>query len=628
MTFASADAEVRSLKLYYVHTKETATIAFKKNGKYIPSGLRKLNRFLRDWRRNEPTRMDPKLFDLVWEVYQRTGSKKTIQVISGYRSPKTNAALRRRGRGVATKSQHIRGKALDFFLPDVSIEQLRALGLKAEVGGVGYYRGAFIHLDTGRVRHWPRMSRRQLARIFPRGRTLQIPSDGKPMAGYKYALAKYKKRKRSGGSVLLASAGRSTTRNKSGGFLKRIFGGGSDEAEDNTAVRVAAKKSTRKETRLALAKTTTRKSSAKSKRAQSAKRGNSNLPGVNISSDARARLRPLDKPAEKEPSRIPVLPSRVAIPIFRPAPAAPGVADTAIASNDVSNSKADSIIASRFEPAEPTLPSLRPSLNVGESRFALAAIPQPSATQRAAEALARTLPKPAHRPVLLSSDRFATTPLDERISVALLTSEKSANGGQNRISPSPQVLGVVGTPSISAPIPTANPAEGKLALAKPAAAAKPKQTSRIDSAFSALSPAKKASIATPDARPANGFSTARIAVPTQKFERQTAANSANTGRRIKFQVAKLQLGNLNSDYVTSWALSHSTRVGKFAKLTAPRYLGVLRNAPIAVSNAGFSDGENAGRINKFSGQAIKRIAFAKFVTADLPRNEVFLTDRY
>ena len=156
-----ASAETRTLRMYYTHTKESITVTYKKNGRYVKSGLRKLNRFLRDFRRNEPTRMDPKLFDLVWEVYRKSGSRKPIHVISGYRSPRTNKMLRRRGRKVARKSQHTRGKALDFFLPDVSVTKLRALGLKAHVGGVGYYRRSFVHLDTGRVRHWTRMSRRQ-----------------------------------------------------------------------------------------------------------------------------------------------------------------------------------------------------------------------------------------------------------------------------------------------------------------------------------------------------------------------------------------------------------------------------------------------------------------------------------
>ena len=96
-----ASAETRTLKLYYLHTKEKAEITYKRNGKYLPSGLKQLNQFLRDWRRNEPTKMDPRLFDIVWEVYRATGAKDYIHVVSAYRSPATNSMLRSRSRGVS-----------------------------------------------------------------------------------------------------------------------------------------------------------------------------------------------------------------------------------------------------------------------------------------------------------------------------------------------------------------------------------------------------------------------------------------------------------------------------------------------------------------------------------------------
>jgi uncharacterized protein YcbK (DUF882 family) len=205
-----AGAETRSLKLYYLHTGEKAEIAFKRDGKYIDSGLAQVNRFLRDWRRSEPTRMDPKLLDLVWEVYQKSGSSDYIHVVSGYRSPTTNNMLRKRGRGVAKFSQHTLGKAMDFFLPDVRLSTLRELGLKMGVGGVGYYPTSgspFVHLDTGNVRHWPRMSRTELARIFPDGKTLHVPADGKPLPGYEQAVALWEARKSGqASSALVAKA--------------------------------------------------------------------------------------------------------------------------------------------------------------------------------------------------------------------------------------------------------------------------------------------------------------------------------------------------------------------------------------------------------------------------------------
>jgi uncharacterized protein YcbK (DUF882 family) len=196
---AAAQAETRALKLYNTHTQERATIVFKRDGKYDKAGLAKMNQFLRDWRRNEPTKMDPKLLDLIWTVHQKTGSDDYISVVCGYRSPATNGALRKRSKGVAKNSQHMQGKAMDFFIPGVPIAELRAIGLRAQVGGVGFYPSSnFVHMDTGSVRHWPRMSRQQLVKVFPDGKTLHVPSDGKPLPGYAQALAAHKLRGKSG----------------------------------------------------------------------------------------------------------------------------------------------------------------------------------------------------------------------------------------------------------------------------------------------------------------------------------------------------------------------------------------------------------------------------------------------
>ena len=187
-----AEAASRSLTLHNTHTKETTTITYKRNGRFDADGLRQLNRFLRDWRRNESTKMDPALFDLIWEVYKATGAKKPIYVVSGYRSPATNNMLRRRSSGVAKNSRHTMGQAMDFYLPGVPIKKIRDVGLRLQAGGVGYYPTSgspFVHIDTGNVRHWPRMTRKQLAAVFPDGKTVHVPSDGKPFSGYKQAKA-------------------------------------------------------------------------------------------------------------------------------------------------------------------------------------------------------------------------------------------------------------------------------------------------------------------------------------------------------------------------------------------------------------------------------------------------------
>jgi len=237
---SSASAQTRSLKLYYIHTKEKAEIVFKRNGKYDQAGLKKLNRFLRDWRRNEPTKMDPRLFDLVWEVYQKTGARDYIHVVSAYRSPATNDMLRRTRGGQAKKSQHMMGTAMDFFIPGVKLATLRATAMKIQGGGVGYYPKSgspFIHLDVASVRAWPRMSRQELSKLFPDGKTLHLPPDGKPLPGYQVALAEYKRR---GGAIVSTSGGDSDSGNKrsGGGLLAALFGGG-DEDEEPEAIAAA-----------------------------------------------------------------------------------------------------------------------------------------------------------------------------------------------------------------------------------------------------------------------------------------------------------------------------------------------------------------------------------------------------
>lgn len=231
---SQASAETRTLKLYYVHTGEKAEITFKKNGKFLPDGLKKLNVFLRDWRRNEPTRMDPRLFDLVWQVYRSTGSNQYITVVSAYRSPATNNMLRSKSSGVAKKSQHTLGRAMDFFIPGVPLAKLRGIGMRYQIGGVGYYPRSgspFTHMDVGNVRSWPRMSRRELLALFPDGKTAHLPADGKPLPGYEQALAMIEKRKAGGGGVMMAS---NSAPRKSKTLFGALFGGGgADEEEDN-----------------------------------------------------------------------------------------------------------------------------------------------------------------------------------------------------------------------------------------------------------------------------------------------------------------------------------------------------------------------------------------------------------
>ncbi len=232
---SQASAETRSLKLYYVHTGEKAEIVFKRNGRFDAQGLKKLNVFLRDWRRNEPTKMDPRLFDLIWQVYRSTGSSQYITVVSAYRSPATNAMLRSRSAntGVAKKSQHMLGRAMDFYIPGVPLAKLRGIGMRYQIGGVGYYPRSgspFVHMDVGNVRSWPRMSRRELLALFPDGKTAHLPADGKPLPGYEQALAMIERRKAGGGEVMVAS---NTSPRRSKSLFGALFGGGADEEEES-----------------------------------------------------------------------------------------------------------------------------------------------------------------------------------------------------------------------------------------------------------------------------------------------------------------------------------------------------------------------------------------------------------
>lgn len=224
---ASAVSE-RTLTFHNLHTGETTTVTYKRNGQFIPEGLAQLNYVLRDWRRNESREMDPRLYDLVWEIYQQSGSRAPINIISAYRSPATNEMLRAQSNGVAQNSQHIQGNAIDLQFPDVDLTTLRNLALRMQIGGVGFYPNSgspFVHVDTGSVRHWPRLSRNQLAAVFPEGHTLHIPSDGTPLPGYEEAQLAYQQR----GNEVVALFGEPTQDN--GTRLATLFGG----APANTA---------------------------------------------------------------------------------------------------------------------------------------------------------------------------------------------------------------------------------------------------------------------------------------------------------------------------------------------------------------------------------------------------------
>ncbi|MDT4736207.1 DUF882 domain-containing protein [Bradyrhizobium sp. WYCCWR 12699] len=194
---AAALNETKTLSFHHTHSGEDLTVTFKRDGRYDEAALKQLNHFLRDWRTQDETVMDRRLFDILWEVYRDVDAKQPIQIISSYRSPATNAMLRRRSSGVARFSQHMLGHAMDFYIPGVPLEQIRFAGLRLQRGGVGFYPTSgspFVHLDTGSIRHWPRMTHDQLARVFPDGKTVHLPTDGTPLKGYELAKAEIERR--------------------------------------------------------------------------------------------------------------------------------------------------------------------------------------------------------------------------------------------------------------------------------------------------------------------------------------------------------------------------------------------------------------------------------------------------
>ncbi len=227
---AAANGDTRTIFLYHAHRKDSIAVTFRVNGHYDGAALKQLNWFLRDWRNDEETNMDPRLFDVLWEAYRgagRMGPNDPVTVLSAYRCPATNAMLRRRSHRVAEHSQHMLGKAMDTSISGLSMEKLREIGMRMQRGGVGYYPSLnFVHLDVGGVRHWPRMSYDQLASLFPDGKTVFIASNGKTLPGYEQARAEILARGGDAPSIEDANSGGIF------GFFARLFGGGADEQED------------------------------------------------------------------------------------------------------------------------------------------------------------------------------------------------------------------------------------------------------------------------------------------------------------------------------------------------------------------------------------------------------------
>lgn len=150
-------SDEKHLSFYHTHTGKRLDIVYARSGEYVPSALDEINQFLFDFRTGDVVEMDPELLDLVYDVRQALGSDGTFQIVSAFRSPKTNEMLRVRSQnsGVAKNSQHVLGRAIDVRLEGVSTTELRDQALMMKRGGVGFYEASdFVHMDTGRVRRW------------------------------------------------------------------------------------------------------------------------------------------------------------------------------------------------------------------------------------------------------------------------------------------------------------------------------------------------------------------------------------------------------------------------------------------------------------------------------------------
>ncbi|UVC17475.1 DUF882 domain-containing protein [Mesorhizobium onobrychidis] len=604
-----ASAQTRSLKLYNLHTKEKAEIVFKRGGRYDQAGLKKINVILRDWRRNEPTKMDPRLLDLVWEAYRQSGATDYIQVVCGYRSSSTNSMLRSRSRGVAKKSQHMLGKAMDFYIPGVPLKKLRDVGLRMQGGGVGYYPRSgspFVHMDVGNVRHWPGISRQELARVFPNGKTLHVPSDGKPLPGYSQALASYKARKGAGAPAIeLASAGGGSKR--SGGLLAAFFGGGEDEADDSADV-AAAPTPKSKSVKLANAKP-----------APAAK--NSKLPGIAIVSPQDAKRAeipqiadaPAPEPEEDTPETIiAALPARsVPLPGFAPRP-----------KSDVGAQPPENVPFGVADATATTEQAVATAQAPASAPFGMA---EPSAVADAAQVAASNIPLPTWRPDhSLPADLAAAdlAPQDKDVLLALADTAGHGKTATDAFSVLPSARPDLAQPDLAQPD-LERPdlaqtdhvqSDAVKAVLERVSATDEYQVASLSQPSSVLSNPANVNAASPReavfARPAGSDPAAAIGagVKTTRKAARATARDLKPGPKSVVVAAEPKAAR--------WALNSGENVATVSSATtAPRYAyNIVHTPPTEVYTAGFQPNDQLADANRFTGNAVKFMSVARFQT--------------
>jgi uncharacterized protein YcbK (DUF882 family) len=569
-----AAGQTRTLKLYFIHTKEKASITFKRNGRYDAKGLQQVNRFLRDWRRNEPTKMDPRLLDLVWEVYQKSGSRDYIHVVSAYRSPATNGMLRSRSKGVAKKSQHMLGKAMDFYLPDVRLKNLREIGMKFQVGGVGYYPTSgspFVHMDVGGVRAWPRMSRGELARIFPDGKTMHVPSDGKPLPGYELAVADYKRRV---GASAIEVAGGGTKgpgdkdAKRKGNLFAMLFGGGDEDEEPNAIA--SAELEGADEQPAARAKVT-EVAVAEAEQA---------LPGVDGSQQA----------PEKEVAA----PVPGARPAFKDVPADAGVQTALVA--PTTEAAQEAWAAALPEPAAAEgeyadlngykipVPQMlgKRGLNGDAGSDTLMASTDPNAAVLGEEVAALGfVPVPAMRPA------------DEASLMAVADANVVVPSFAERVE-QPQAVA-----EAEQPVEAVAEAQTRVALAQPTPQERPIELA----AYVPPSSAETRAAIFEDVFDATAEAPAKGKRPNKQEADAATRSSVRTEPKLTQQI------------ISNWALSNARMATLSKPVKAPRFVSkTLRASPTTVYSAGFSNEAGSVDTARFSGSAVNFLEVKKFST--------------
>ncbi|MCS6879074.1 MAG: DUF882 domain-containing protein [Geminicoccaceae bacterium] len=162
---ALAAVPVRQIALHHRHTGESVRTVYFADGRYLEEGLRSIDRLLRDWRTDEIVEIDPQVLDIAYLLQRQLDLSGPLEVLSGYRSPETNAMLRRRSRAVARNSLHMYGMAIDLRFPGVPLSTAHRAALALQAGGVGYYPSSdFLHIDSGPVRQWTQLGRVQSGR--------------------------------------------------------------------------------------------------------------------------------------------------------------------------------------------------------------------------------------------------------------------------------------------------------------------------------------------------------------------------------------------------------------------------------------------------------------------------------